>query len=107
MNHFGLGPGGARLPRTSSPLLTLAYPHHWDKGMRVPADIDSNTALSTNQYDLATESKSAAHHIYFLKMNLAETKCWSFIVTVQSRPISALWSVPRTGMHFKKARLPL
>lgn len=41
MNRFGLGERGCPEPHDQQrhPLLTLAYLHYWDKGMRVPADI--------------------------------------------------------------------
>jgi len=43
MNRFGLGERHCPNPdddlHTNKPLLTLAYLHYWDKGMRVPADI--------------------------------------------------------------------
>lgn len=43
MNRFGLGerhcPNLDNDLHTNKPLLTLAYLHYWDKGMRVPADI--------------------------------------------------------------------
>jgi len=46
MNRFGLGERGTPQPLAgpdedtpTTPLLTLAFLHYWDKGQRVPADM--------------------------------------------------------------------
>lgn len=57
MNRFGLGERNCPEPdddlHTRVPLLTSAYLHYWDKGMRVPADIAAR--LIEDGYDVEAQ----------------------------------------------------
>lgn len=58
MNRFGLGERGIPQPLVEHDdrrpaLLTLAYLHYWDRGMRVPADIAAR--LIEDGYDVEAQ----------------------------------------------------
>lgn len=61
MNRFGLGERRCPNPdndlHTNKPLLTLAYLHYWDKGMRVPADIAARLIEEGYDCPCATSSE--------------------------------------------------
>jgi hypothetical protein len=57
MNRFGLGERGTPQPLAgpdedtpTTPLLTLAFLHYWDKGQRVPADMAARPPAHRHQF---------------------------------------------------------